>query len=277
MLPGRQVVQATSNGTRKTPRATPKIKSRLYAKRILKGETMIRVLVNGAFGRMGLVTQAAIKQQTDLELVGSIGKTDNLEDSIKKAKADVVIDFTLPHTVFNNTETIIKVGARPVIGTSGLNPDQIKTLSQQCEQKKLGAIIAPNFSVGAVLMMRYAADAIKYFPHAEIIEMHHDKKVDSPSGTAAKTAQLMAANRENAETINHDTPARGHAEQNIPIHSVRLPGLFAHQMVIFGGNGETLTIRHDSTDRDSMMPGVCMACRKVVELDHLVYGLENIL
>jgi len=237
----------------------------------------IKVLVNGAFGKMGLVTQQAIQQESDLKLVASLGRKDNLAKEIEKSQADVVVDFTLPNSVFENTETIIKTGARPVIGTSGLNPDQIKKLTQLCQQKNLGGIIAPNFSLGAILMMRYAADAAKYFSNAEIIEMHHEKKVDAPSGTAVKTAQLMGDARVSSTVIDHSAPARGEAHYDIPIHSVRLSGLFAHQMVIFGGFGETLTIRHDSTDRNAMMPGVCLACRKVMDLDHLIYGLENVI
>ena len=135
---------------------------------------MIRVIVNGAFGRMGLVTQEAIKQSDDLELVAALGRKDNLAEEIKKHDAEVVVDFTLPDTVFSNTQTIIKAGARPVVGTSGLTLEQVSALEKDCTENNVGGIIAPNFSVGAILMMRYAEDAVKYFPHAEIIEMHHE-------------------------------------------------------------------------------------------------------
>lgn len=146
--------------------------------------------------------------------------------------------------------------------------------------KKLGGIIAPNFSLGAILMMKYAKDATHYFPDAEIIEMHHPHKVDAPSGTAIKTAQMMAEVDASSQGTKEETPpnsARGVLKNNVPIHSIRLPGLFSHQSVIFGGNGETLTIRHDGTDRRCTMSGIFLACRKVMDLDHLVYGLENIL
>lgn len=218
----------------------------------------IKVIVSGARGKMGVVTVNAIEAAKDLELVAQTDMQDDLANAIKSNRADVVVDFTLPDCVFKNTQTIIEQNARPVIGTTGLMPDQIEALQKQCEKHHVGGIIAPNFSLGAVLMMRYAADAAKYLSNAEIIEMHHAQKVDAPSGTAKKTAEMMQ-------------------KENIPIHSVRLPGLFAHQAVIFGGDGETLTIRHDGMDRNAMMPGVLLACRKVMELDRLVYGLENIL
>lgn len=238
----------------------------------------IRVLVNGAFGRMGVVTQAAIQAAEGLELVATTGRQDNLADAIENSGAEVVVDFTLPEAVFNNVQTILKAGARAVVGTSGLKPEQIKMLGATCQQQKLGCIIAPNFSVGAILMMRFAAEAAKYFPNAEIIEMHHEKKIDAPSGTAVKTAQMMAATRSpDGLIIDHSASARGAVYDEIPIHSVRLPGLFAHQQVLFGGFGETLTIKHDSMDRSSMMPGVCLACHEVMNLDRLVYGLEHIL
>lgn len=237
----------------------------------------IKVLVNGGFGKMGRITQEAIRQQSDLELVAALGREDNLSQCIKDTQADVVVDFTIPQAVFTNAQTIIRAGARPVIGTTGLNLAQIEELQHQCHQKNLGGIIAPNFSLGGVLMMRYAKDAANYFNHAEIVEMHHEKKLDAPSGTALKTAELMAAENKHFIAPNHEALARGENQANIQIHSIRLPGLFAHQMVIFGGTGETLTIRHDSNDRNAMMPGVCLACRKAMSLDQLVYGLENII
>ena len=238
----------------------------------------IKVIINGVAGKMGRVTQEAIASQKDLLLVAGLEQSDDLHQAIQDTHADVVIDFTTPHTVFKNTQIIIAAGARPVIGTSGLTVEQIATLETWCAKNKRGGMIAPNFSLSAVLMMKYAKDAANYFPHVEIIEMHHEHKIDAPSGTATKTAQLIAANRTSPSNNEpHKDRARGEQHQGISIHSIRLPGLFSHQAVIFGATGETLTIKHDGIDRHAMMPGVFLSCRKVMELDHLVYGLENIL
>ena len=180
-----------------------------------------------------------------------------------------------------NTETIIECGACPVIGTSGLLKEQIQALEKRCFELKRGGIIAPNFSLGAVLLMKYAANIAKYFPQVEIIEMHHAQKLDSPSGTAIRTAELIAKERtsakQNTRTLETIPGARGATYEDIPIHAVRLPGLIASQQIIFGGLGETLTLRHDTIDRQSFMSGVILACRKVLQLNHLVYGLENLL
>ena len=242
----------------------------------------IKILVNGAFGRMGQMVVKAIAENPRLELVGQTGREYDLAKAIVDSHAAVVVDFTHPDSVFANTTTIIEAGAHPVIGTSGLKQEQIHTLKQQCAKLKRGGIIAPNFSLGAVLMMKYAKEIAKYLHHVEIIEMHHHEKADSPSGTALRTAELLS---EAYSTLNHSTltpretvpGARGANYKHIPIHSVRLPGLLAHQKIIFGEAGETLSICHDSIDRQSFMPGVCLACEKVVGLDHLVYGLEEIL
>lgn len=225
----------------------------------------INVVINGAQGKMGSTAVASIANEVGLKLVATADQNDDLACVIQQNKADVVIDFTTPTNIFKSAQTIITNHARPVIGTTGLDPKQIQQLQAQCKQQSLGGIIAPNFSLSAVLMMRYAADAAQYLPHAEIIEMHNPNKKDAPSGTAKKTAEMMIHAR------------KQHPQNNIPIHSVRLPGLVAHQMVIFGGENETLTIRHDSLNRNSFMPGVFLSCRKVMDLNHLVYGLEKIL
>lgn len=240
----------------------------------------IRVLVNGANGRMGQATIKAISADPALELVGQAGRQDDLGALIKKTQATVVVDFTHPEGVAANLQCIIDAGANPVIGTTGLLADQIKQFQEQCQKRKLGGLIAPNFSLGAVLMMKYARDIAKYFPHVEIIEMHHDGKVDSPSGTALRTADLIAETRQKQpEKNNRDIipGSRGARHHQIPIHAVRLPGLVAHEQVIFGGTGETLTLRHDSIDRVSFMPGVCLACQKVGTLEKLIVGLEHLL
>ena len=238
----------------------------------------IKVIINGAQGKMGKTTVDSITKESDLQLVAQTSRHDKLGAVIKQHHADVVIDFTSPENIFKRTQTIIENNARPVIGTTGLTLEQIKILQKQCREKSLGGIIAPNFSLTAILMMRYAHDAAKYFPDAEIIEMHHAQKVDAPSGTAKKTAELMQ-NARHSITDNqpHQDLARGENYQGVTIHSVRMPGLVAHQIVMFGGQDETLTIRQDSISRKSFMPGVFLSCRKVIALDHLVYGLENML
>ena len=242
----------------------------------------IKILVNGAFGRMGQMTTAAINEHPALELVGQTGREYDLATAIQDSSADVVIDFTAPTAVFANAKTIIASGARPVIGTSGLKSEEIEILKGECAKASLGGLIAPHFSLGGVLMMKYAKEIAKYLPHAEIIEYHHDKKVDSPSGTSMRTAELIAQARGNetpppqSQTENV-AGARGAVHCGIPIHSIRLPGLLAHQSVIFGESGETLTIRHDSIDRKCYMPGVILACQRVMELKELMVGLENLL
>lgn len=241
----------------------------------------IRIIVNGANGRMGQEAVKTVQQEPGFELVAQIGRNDDLTAAIKKTNAQIVIDFTNAAAVFENTLMIINAGAHPVIGASGLTTQQITELQQICADKKLGGIIAPNFCVGAVLMMKFARDAAKYLPDVEIIEMHHDGKLDSPSGTAMKTAEMIAEVRKNNSVVKqiHETipGARGATSHNIPIHAVRLPGLVANQEVIFGNQGETLTLRHNTINREAFMPGVRLACKKVLQLDKLIYGLEQVL
>lgn len=242
----------------------------------------IKILINGAFGRMGQMTVKAISERPDFELVGQTGREYDLPKAIKDSHAQVVIDFTRPESVFKNLTTIIEAGVRPVVGTTGLTYEQVQRFQEQCAKLKLGGIIAPNFSLGAVLMMKHAKEIVKYMPHVEIIEMHHDNKADSPSGTALRSVELMANAADNinqpSKPSRETVPgARGANYRNIPIHAVRLPGYLAHQQIIFGDVGETLTLRHDSIDRQCFMPGICLACEKVMELDHLVYGLEELL
>jgi len=240
----------------------------------------ISVVINGANGRMGQATVQALSANDQFKVVGQLGRKDNFAKKLKKSGAQIAIDFTTADAAFENAKAIIDANIHPVIGTSGLTPEQIALLQRQCDEQELGGIIAPNFCIGAVLMMQISGICAEHFPHAEIIEMHHDKKADAPSGTAIKTAEMIAADREAInlpdckETM---TGARGATHKDVPIHSVRLPGLVAHQSVIFGGLGETLTVRHDTIDRTAFMPGVLLSCQKVLELDGLVYGLENIL
>lgn len=244
---------------------------------------MIKVIVNGAKGKMGQETVKAVKNEPELELVGETDLGDDLSAMIKKNKAAVVVDFTQPANRVENTKIILESGANAVIGTTGFTPEDLKVIEALCQKTGKAALIAPNFTIGAVLMMQFAAQAAKYMPNVEIIEFHHDNKKDAPSGTAIKTAQLIneavgqtkAPNIESEEMLKERS--QGAKEGNIRIHAVRLPGYVASQEVIFGGPGQTLKLRHDSINRECYMPGVILACKKVVNYKKLIYGLENIL
>ena len=242
----------------------------------------IRVLVNGAKGRMGQEVVKAVTAAADLELVDQTDLGDDLITRIKASQAQAVVDFTTAAVAFENTRKILEAGVHPVVGTSGLLAEQVAELQQMAKDKDIGGLIAPNFAIGAVLLMKYAQDAAKYLPDVEVIELHHNRKADAPSGTAVKTAQLIAEARQEipkalVEEKELFEGARGSEVHGVRVHSLRLPGLVAHQEVIFGGTGETLTIRHDSIHRESFMPGVCLACRKVIGTQQLFYGLEHLL
>lgn len=241
----------------------------------------IRILINGAQGKMGQETVKAVSEhRNDFTLVAKTGKNDDLTKAIRDHNPEVVIDFTNAEAAFKNTQIIIEAGVYPVIGTSGLLKDQIVLLQKRCAELKLGGIIAPNFSLGAILMMKCSKEIARYFPRVEIIEAHHAGKLDSPSGTAIRTAELIASNREPQSSIGTKETlagARGATYENIPIHSIRLPGIIANQEVIFGASGETLSISHRTIDRQCFMPGVLLACKKVMGLDRLVYGLEELI
>lgn len=242
----------------------------------------IRLLVNGAKGKMGQLALKTLAEHSEFEILRGTNREDNLALEIAKQKAEIVLDFTNSRSVLNNAKTIIAQGAHPVIGTTGLLKNEIDLLQAECDKLQLGGVIAPNFSLGAILLMKAAAEMVNFFPAVEIIEMHHAGKLDSPSGTALHTAELIAKARKNLPSLpehTHDTipHSRGASHHQIPIHAVRLPGLIAHETVIFGNAGETLTLRHDATDRQCFMPGVVLACQKVIHLKKLVYGLENIL
>jgi 4-hydroxy-tetrahydrodipicolinate reductase len=239
----------------------------------------IRVLVNGAKGRMGSESVNAVRAETDLELVGQIDMGDDLAQSIKDTNAQVVVDFTTPECVIKNLNIIIESGAGGVVGTTGFTTEQVVELAQKSEGKTPAVIIAPNFAIGAILMMHCSQIIAKFMPNVEITELHHDKKLDAPSGTAVKTAELIA--KANQDTIvpreTFQVGPRGELYSGIPVHSVRLPGLLAHQEVIFGCEGQTLTLRHDSINRSCFMPGVVMACREAMKREGLIYGLDNLL
>ncbi len=240
-----------------------------------------RIIVNGANGKMGALACETLAADQQFELVGQAGRQDNLGELIDSSQADVVLDLTRADCVWDNAQTIMTHGARPVIGTTGLNNEQIDELTIQCQNLNLGAIIVPNFSVGAVLMMHFAAQAAAHYSEVEIVETHHQQKLDAPSGTAMKTAEMIAQSRKknpNQLDLKELIPgARGGSSHQVPIHSLRLPGVIARQTVEFGGIGETLTITHNSLDRACFMPGVVLACKAVMSLDSLVYGLETVL
>ncbi len=242
---------------------------------------MIKVLVNGASGRMGTEVVNAVTNDPELELVGAIDFKDNLASSIANTKPGVVVDFTVASAGYDNAKTIIAAGVCPVIGTSGFQQAQVDELTALAAEKNLGGLIAPNFSLGAVLMMKFSAEAAKYLPNAEIIEAHSTQKEDSPSGTGIRTAELIAEARTQLPDPTSDKEllagARGAKLNEVPLHSVRLPGVVAQQTVFFGGLSETLKIEHNSQHRTSFMPGVCLACKKVVQRQDLVYGLEYLL
>ncbi len=244
----------------------------------------IKVAVLGAKGRMGTETVNAINMSDDLELVAQIDIGDSL-DLLLSSGAQVVVDFTHPDSVMGNVEFAINHGINVVVGTTGFNQSKLAKVHELlAAQPQVGALIAPNFGLGAVLMMQFAAQAAKYFESVEIIELHHPNKVDAPSGTATRTAELISQARASVSkaampdaTTNSAEGARGTKVGDVPIHSVRLRGLVAHQEVILGETGETLTIRHDSMDRTGYMPGVLLGIRKVVLTPGLTFGLEHFL
>lgn len=263
----------------------------------------IKVFVAGAGGKMGQEVVRTILNQDDLVLVGAadskfqgmdigqvLGTTrvgvdiSGILDAeiLKDSKTDVLVDFTNPMAVIKNAKVAMSAGVVPVIGTTGVDEEELVEMRETVEKTGVGAFIAPNFALGAVLMMRFAREAAKYFPHVEILEMHHDQKLDAPSGTALKTAEWIAQVREpmkqgNPNEYEKITGARGADLGGLHIHSVRLPGLIAHQEVIFGGVGQALTIRHDAFSRETYMSGVMLAIRKSADLTELVVGLENFL
>ena len=255
-------------------------------------ETPLRVAVFGASGRVGQTVVDAVKGAPDMELAAGVDQVDQSPDfpwftdaatAVRETRPDVAIDFTVADAVSENAPMAIAAGVSPVIGTTGMSPDQIEAIRSAAESEGVGAFIAPNFAIGAVLMMAMAQLAAPHLDHVEVIELHHDQKIDAPSGTAAHTAELISQARDGRASIDAPTErytlpgVRGGVNHGVRVHSVRLPGFVAHQEVIFGALGQTLTIRHDSTSRESFMPGVLMAARRVRDLPGLVIGLEHLL
>ena len=248
---------------------------------------MINVAVCGSNGKMGQEVIKAVTASDDMTLVAKIDIKDGEFATIKDAKdsvrIDILIDFTQPKSIYENALYCLNNGINIVVGTTGLSDEQISELKTLSEKEKIGCFIAPNFSTGAVLMMKFAQIASKYFQNAEIIELHHNQKKDAPSGTAVRTALMMSEEnsdftRDNCPEVETIEGARGaESYNNIHIHSVRLPGYIASQEVIFGAGGQILTIRHDSMNRECYMDGVLRAVRYVNENHKFIYGLDKII
>lgn len=257
---------------------------------------MIDVLVSGAAGRMGREVCRAVSAEPDMRLVAAVDPahagealpeadglvvTGDLSAAIAQTAPAVMVDFTHPSAVESNLAVALAAGVHCVVGTTGLAPERLEALAAAAPADTC-LFVAPNFAIGAVLMMRFAGEAARFMPHAEIVELHHDRKADAPSGTALRTASLIAEARPTVPVVPGAESeliagARGASADGVPVHSVRLPGLVAHQEVLFGGLGQTLTIRHDTIDRTSFMPGVVLAIRKTVGRSGLVVGLEQYL
>ncbi|MEL6382662.1 MAG: 4-hydroxy-tetrahydrodipicolinate reductase [Cyanobacteria bacterium J06626_18] len=274
----------------------------------MAAQSTIPVVVNGACGKMGREVIKVVAAAEDMTLVGAIDKnpavqgqdigeiagcgpvevpiTADLEAALVMAQSEglaVMVDFTHPSTIYASIRAAIAYGVRPVVGTTGLSAEQIQDLAEFADKASIGCLIIPNFSIGIVLLQQAALQAAQYFDHVEIIELHHNQKADAPSGTAIQTAQMLSELRKpynptQVEETEHLTGARGSSTDNgVRIHSVRLPGLIAHQEVLFGAPGQIYTLRHDTSDRASFMPGVLLAIRRVLPLKSLIYGLDKIL
>lgn len=260
------------------------------------GRNAITILVTGAAGRMGQEVIRAVCAQDDMRLVGAVdpraARTElgppatgltiqgGIEAALGLARPDVMVDFTTPTAVMPNLRAALAQRVACVVGTTGLSAADLEEMRGLCEATGTPAVIAPNFAIGAVLMMQFARQAARHFSQAEVIELHHDAKRDAPSGTALLTANLMASVEGCALAAQEacaEAPRGQLVGGKVRVHSVRLPGLVAHQEVIFGGLGQTLTIRHDSLTRESFMPGVLLAIRKVRSLSGLTHGLEHLL
>ncbi|MET9516892.1 4-hydroxy-tetrahydrodipicolinate reductase [Streptomyces sp. NPDC002994] len=244
----------------------------------------LRVAVLGAKGRIGSEAVRAIEAADDLELVAALSRGDKLE-ALVEADAQVVVELTTPASVMGNLDFCVRHGIHAVVGTTGWSDERLAQLRSWLDTSpETGVLIAPNFSIGAVLTMKFAQQAAPYFESVEVVELHHPNKADAPSGTATRTAQLIAAARAEAgsapqpdATTTALDGARGANVDGVPVHAIRLRGLLAHQEVLLGGEGETLTIRHDSLHHSSFMPGILLGARRVVTTPGLTFGLENFL
>ena len=263
--------------------------------------TKIRVVVNGAYGKMGRTAVEGILTDPQLELVGAIGKTrgigldageavgraaigivieDHLEGCLQRVKPHVVVDFTNPTVVKDNIRTIIRLGAHAVVGTTGLTSYDIPSLQEWSQEAGKNILVAPNFALGAVLMLELARRVARFFSSVEIIEGHNPLKADAPSGTAKIMRTVLATKSKGPDTLScrENIPGvRGGELGGIRIHSIRLPGFVAHQQIIFGGLGQTLTLRHDSISRESFIPGILLGVKEIAGIKGVTYGFENLL
>lgn len=258
-------------------------------------KTSIRIVVAGPRGKMGSEAIHMINNEDNFTLVGCVDHKEveqtnepvptytNIKICLEETQPDVLIDLTKPEVGYAHTKAALELGVRPVVGTTGFTTEQLEEITQIAEDQKIGCVIAPNFALGAVLMMKFSQMAAKFYNEVEIIEKHHDQKIDAPSGTAIKTSELIHEARntsvsessiEESETIKG---VRGGNHRGIHIHSMRLPGLVAHQEVVFGAHGETLTIKHDSIDRASFMEGIKLCIDEVMTIETCIYGMENLI
>jgi len=267
----------------------------------------VKVAIAGINGKMGRASSMAILGDPDLELIGAFGRSgaayagksmiagfsgasssavvvsNSIEDCFSHGMPDVLLDFTIAGPAVENAKYAISQGVRPVIGVSGIDPADVLALKNLTEAKKVGAMIVPNFAIGAVLMMEFAKAAAKHFPNVEIVEMHHTKKLDAPSGTAMHTTRKIAENDRQynqKEVVDHELLAGsrgGVTDAGVRVHSLRLPGLISHQDVIFGADGELLTIRHDSFNTNCFNKGILLCLKSVMKMDSLTVGLESLL
>ncbi|MBM7557865.1 4-hydroxy-tetrahydrodipicolinate reductase [Halanaerobacter jeridensis] len=261
---------------------------------------MKNIVVSGALGKMGQEVVKLVDRTDNFKLVGAVDVakvgedikevlnleqasaeiTNDLGETLEQVEADAVVDFTTPQVVMGNIKTVCEAGVDIVVGTTGITEADLNKVKEFADENNK-VIIAPNFAIGAILMMEFSKKAAKFLDDVEIIEQHHDGKLDAPSGTAIKTAELIQENltpkEDEREEIEKLEGARGAEQDGINIHSVRLPGLVAHQEVLFGGEGQTLKLRHDSINRRSFMPGVALAINKLDEIDGVVYGLDNLI
>jgi len=242
----------------------------------------MKIVINGSRGKMGQTLVAFATEHAELTLAGEVDLGDSLADVVSQTRPDIVVDFTRPEARMETVRTALEGGASAVVGTTGFTPEDREEIGGWVKRTGKGCFIAPNFQIGNVLMQQFARSAARYFEYAEVIEYHHETKVDYPSGTAVRTAELMAEARDafnegTRDKVANVEGARGGEVAGIRLHAVRMPGFIASQEVLLGAPGQYLTIRHDSVDRQSYMPGVLLAAKHIVDRAELVYGLEHIL